>query len=792
MKTILTMILIYCLAITSVFGQATNPSDTLKIGKGSTANDKGLIFDTNDGVSNKKLTVEKVSKKLKWDGNSVQIGDGSAGSDKTISINGASKSLKYNGTSGEFEFDDTLKLSTDLKTNTINPASGTETSIEQDARVKGKLNIGTGTNELRVSGGNLEFSNDGALYKKIGSGSGSGGSSGISIITNDSFEDGLTPGWTSSGGTFSQQTYTNGVEGDLKYARFVASTSGQYVETTAVAIPTSFSGGCQADFKKVNVATAGLFKIQAMDTTGATVYAEQTIGVSSWIKVPTISFPCPVAGTMVKLRLISLAAGTIDFDRGYIGSNQNLVHSSQAKLLGSAVVTGCANSWIVTSTSFTLPPVQAGCSYALTGSASAPSTNIPGISFAYMPAGEYRIEYEGFWGSSSSGAQTVCAQFSDGSNTARETSCTVSGGGASTVQIPGISQTFSYATAQSNVTISARIRTSTASAIIHGTTTNPGTFKVYYSPFSSDVAVSNEQSSWFIDANIGGANPATTNIVSYTPFENASLDLVLNSGSASAEIPCSLTNASTGLTCSVGNEQVGVAFIPPYAGTFEACLYAGYATSGAVSASTQWVETANNSQTILQEGKTRIFSDSAGAASGSPLTNCGIFSFNDTSKRTLRFSYEANSTVLALYADRSATYGQRDIHIIVRPILSAFNRPVLTGGQVTTPGGKKNIHTKARVSASGVVTYLGSDTPWISSNQCTISSTSLFSCNYVGSVFDGVNIPICHTSANSSAGTGTELRNETVNSLTVETFVTSSGAAAARGFNISCYGISPN
>ena len=181
MRSVLSIILIYSLAITSVFAQSVNPNDTLKIGNKSSSSDKGITFDTNDGVNNKKLLVEKISKKLKWDGNSVQIGDGSSSSDKELVIAGALKSLKYNGTTGEFEFNDDLKLSGELKSDILR-AINTEVAVKSLLRAEQGIKVGTGSNEIRVNAGNLEFSNDGVLYKKIGSGTGNGGSSGISIL----------------------------------------------------------------------------------------------------------------------------------------------------------------------------------------------------------------------------------------------------------------------------------------------------------------------------------------------------------------------------------------------------------------------------------------------------------------------------------------------------------------------------------------------------------------------------------------------------------------------------------
>jgi hypothetical protein len=688
MKAIVTMILVYCLMVTSAFGQATNPSNTLKIGTAASASDKGLIFDTADGVSNKKLLVEKISKNLKYDGNTFQLGDGSGSSDKTLSINGASKSLKYNGTSGEFEFDDTLKLSSDLKTNTISPASGAETNFTSDARVQDQLFIGASNNQLRVSGGNLEFSNDGSLYKKIGSGSGSGGSGGVSVLTNDSFEDGVSTGWTSSGGTFSQQTFTNGVENDLKYARFVASAGAEYFESTAVATPTFMVGGCQVDFKNVN-ATTGQFKLEVIDGS-ANILATATIGTLAWSKQPALAFPCPTTPTTMKMRVTSLSAGTIEVDHAYLGSNQNLVYTSQARLLGTITWANTAScSWSVTNTAFTVYPADADCpTPTVTGELTAPATKIPGFILPKYLKGDYKIEAIGAFYTSTANSQ-IGFQFYDGTNASKGSNSAYAAATVTAIAVPYINGVISNAVDQASTTIQIRASSSSGAAVIDNeNATKSLSISVWYYPQASEVAVSAEQSNWFIDVNIGGANPTVAGAPSsYTEITSASLDLVHNTGSATAQIACSTTNPSTGTTCAAGSESVGIAFVPAMPGRHKVCAY--YSSNyGSGTAGTQLVQTPNNAQTILSEGGTRyLLTQSAGSVSDYfPQASCGYFNLTDTSKATIRLMAEVNSGTLTIQADRGALVGQPDIHFTVENLSFPQNRPILVGGQSTVPG----------------------------------------------------------------------------------------------------------
>src|SRR5690606_27746119 len=104
---------------------------------------------------------------------------------------------------------------------------------------------------------------------------------------------------------------------------------------------------------------------------------------------------------------------------------KSITQVSQAKFMGSVKGTGCASDWTVTNTSFTSFGTQTGCSYALQGSAQQPSTNIPAIKFASLPAGNYHIIYEGKWTSQNTGVLAQL-QLSDGTNVSPEVPSDVS------------------------------------------------------------------------------------------------------------------------------------------------------------------------------------------------------------------------------------------------------------------------------------------------------------------------------------------------------------------------------
>lgn len=671
MRKLISLITLFSFSIQA----ATITDDKLTVGKKASASAKEIVFDTNDGANNKKLSVDKITKKLSATSDEVIVGDGTA-SDKALTFN------------------------------------------------RGGSNAQVKWNELTDK---LQFSNDGTTFKDLGTGGGGGGSTGVNVLTNDSFEDavgGVITDWSNTGGTLTQQTYTNSVEGDAKYFQFVATGAGQYFEMVKT-VPTNFNGqGCQVDFKKLNIATADLFKVEALDASN-NVLATGNVKVSSWQKFPTLSFVCPAAGATFKIRVTSLAAGTLQGDKAYLGSNQNLVYSSQAKLYGS-VKFGTDCDWNVTSTTSYQPyTADAACTVTTSGDILAPSTNIPGFRFkSGTPAGIYFVvaSLPTYSQVTSGTPRSYFQAFYDGVAVGSEAMLLNQAAAASLSAFTGLNNTLSFATSLgSEKLFEIRQKTNGSSnARINTDATSETRFDIYFYPASSEVAVSPEQASWFIDANIGGANPAMPAGAqsTYTEVINSNLDMVINSskGSASAEIACSNGNSSTGLTCTTGQESLGIAFTPGAgAGLYEICAVSGFSLSSGDNYTFQLVETPNNSLTILQEGGQRSF---VTASAAHVMRNCGVFNFSDVSKRTIRLMYESTaSTVGSTFSlDRGATIGQRDMNWTIRPLLSAYNRPILVGGSNVTPG----------LTSSSVDSFSVSFGTTNATTQCSASPCSYF------------------------------------------------------------------
>lgn len=431
------------------------------------------------------------------------------------------------------------------------------------------------------------------------------------FLTNPGFESGKAA-WSNSGsGTFS--TDTSNVHG--------GSLSGK--------MTTSSNTGCIYQDVTPNPQTAGqnLEYSAWVKTTGTDVQvcarqAGATVGqctavpsTGKWVQA-IVNYPGPSSGS-VGVSVCNTANNTETFnvDDGYVGQARNLSQVSQAQLIGQVKITGCSAAWSTTSTSLAAFSAQTGCTYTVTaGSASAPATNIPGITFASLPPGNYTLKYEGTLQESySTSAGSGSYQFWDGANTANELSA--ANDSSSTISpptSPGIQQTISYSSPQSNVTLSIRGATSNAgsSALIFGTTANPGVISVYYYPSQSQLAVNSNSTpaNWSGSSSLMGSTTSTS---------------VTDPGSISGAVS---TTASQNLSCTANGTYLGINCTLPTTGLYQIC-YGGAAASSSTNfvAQSELTDGSNTAITGFQWG-------TAGSANqGVPIGQCANYNATSTS-----------------------------------------------------------------------------------------------------------------------------------------------------------------
>jgi hypothetical protein len=655
--------------------------DGLQIGRSASLLPKELIFDAGEGASNKRLSLDP--------------------------------------SDNEFDLSSTLNITGDLDASG-NVSGGTIStagtlSVDSTSTHKSGLTLGSGTDaskSITVDRSGFDpylkwdetadkwvFSNDGSIEKKLGSGSGSG-SGGINLLPNGSFEDGVNVSWTNSGGSVSGETYTNSAEGNTAYAEFTSTVIGDYIETDLETIPDSFGPGCQTTIK-VKI-TSGSWAMKVIDGSGNDILDSFTFTdpgptLGNWLDVPVKSLRCPLAGEQFKLRITSTATGVIGLDDAYLGSNRNTVSVSQSGYMGS--ITFSDSDCLFNNTSGTFADMtDATCTKTASGRVAVRTDSPTAYGFSgTFPKGMCTVTFNGtMYGTeaSTSGDANIYSRIYDATNAVAGPNNIhggFSGGSFSKGDYTG-SQTYKFASTGSlqNISIQTAINISTDSANITGST--------LYVSCESDVtaeAVTSSQAEWFIDVSIGGGNPnlGVVSVASYAEITDASLDMVSNTGSAPAKIPCSSTNASTGSTCSSGSEGLGVVFDAPAAGFYEVCSSfitntENDAISDSLATTFQFVETSNSSQTILQEGKAKAETRQYQFVGNLfwPVRLCGSFYFASGGTKTIRLMYEqlvTNTPIAsAIVADRVATQGQRDMHITVRPLLTANSRPYWTGNQV--------------------------------------------------------------------------------------------------------------
>lgn len=567
----------------------------------------------------------------------------------------------------------------------------------------------------------------------------------VNLIENWSFESGKN-GYSTTG-TFTVTTSSPMFDG--AHATFTAGGSNQYLKTKLLTIPVGLRGNnCMARLYYKDGASGYIVNV----TDGSTTIATKTItDVPTYAKPLTINFICPTSGSLVlELRGSSLAA--INTDNWYVGQPDNISEVAQSELVGTIKWQASNCTWTQSTLAYTNFPTDSDCTLPsgsdLTGLALAPATQIPGIRFASLSPGKYKIIAIGTFLKSTTNAGSVYWRFTDGTNNTKDQRSGLSA--SSDLIVPMIEGVIEYTTAQSNITIQVQGQPNSASApaqiVAQGESFQ---IQVYRYPTTTELAYRPDQVAWKVDANIGGANPSlgTSAVTSYTSIESNSLDLVNNSGAGNltAQIPCASGTAPSGTTCSAAAESVGVSFSLPVAGDVLACASFNHVVSldsvgDSIQGAFQLVETSTTSTTVVQEGRSRLqsykYNGSAAVDEAAfPFRVCGTFTFSSAGTKVIRLMYEqaVSGTPLNsnINADRSSSVGQRDIHFEVYPLNYYTPAPVLVGSVTSNTSGQER-HESARIhcsnSASAINAQSGS---WISSvsngsaaGQCTVNITS--------------------------------------------------------------------
>lgn len=371
---------------------------------------------------------------------------------------------------------------------------------------------------------------------------------------------------------------------------------------------------------------------------GSTVLKSVPLAPSSTFRKESINYPC---GTNYKVRIAATGAGAVINFGAYWGLATNTGAVAQATMMGSITIKTCASPWSTGNTAPGTFGTKASCVYTTTGQALQPSTNLLAIKFATLPPGEYMIRYEGKAYQATT-SKSAWFRFTDGTNSARETSSIFSSGGE--IDINSITQTFTLTTASIAPTWELQGWTDASGTVgVNGTDTNPGVITLYRFPSQTETAVRADQSAAYFNGSLVGAGGGWA----YTTGAFADPTVATTSSTLTSM-------AVSGMTVVAESTKLpAITITPSRPGAFQVCSSLNITNSGAAGTGTRL---------RLNVGATVI---ATGSNLTSPVTNytmqetlCGIYEAASTAAFTVKWQgYDtANTTSITQSADIPITW----------------------------------------------------------------------------------------------------------------------------------------
>jgi len=638
-----------------------------------------------------------------------------------------------------------------------------------------------------------EFSNDGANWSALGSGS--GGSGGINLLTNGGFESGTTE-WSASAGTFTTTTTAANVGNALAAGSWIPAASTNTLTSSQKTIYAGLYGrNCLAKVlykKTANVADHTLRVLDGSSNVLATVALPQ----AATYQEAVASFVCPTSGT-IAIQVYAGGTDQIFVDEAHLGENFLVGQISQASNWGKSTISGNSCTWAISQTSYAADfSADSDCTYATSGNLTEPATKIPGVKMDNLPPGTYDVTMQSTVVVNAS-ADTACRLVDDLGNVLgyQANLCAISNNTYCGFNLKG---QVTYTTAQSSRTIKAQCFSTSGTASLNYVAVEGATeFFVKRFPTSTDTALRADQTGWFVEGYIGGADPSlgTAAVATLTGIENGSLSLTNSSGAITAQIPCSSTNPSTGTTCAAGSESVGIVYTQPVAGPVEACVSftEAIASGGGGSGNTsfQIVETTNTSQTISTTGAGSgvVSVPTASSSIRSPVRFCSTFNFASAGQKTLRLFYtqDANTLTSATIIATNGLANTRDrINWSVKPIGPLAANPVIVNS-ISSNGAGPWRHEAGKITCSGSSSVVSQTGTWISS----IGNVSSGNCAITFSAGAFSSTPICTVAPyyNSENDLIITIATPTSSGLTTKCYdVSAAGQCSSYEANLICMG----
>lgn len=593
----------------------------------------------------------------------------------------------------------------------------------------------------------------------------------LNYLLNAGFENG-TYGWTASGGATKTVNSTAKGEGNFGYD-WDSNSASQTLISNSITIPNGLQGRNGIAFCSFKTPSGSATHTLTVDDGTNNLVSPVSITSSAGFSRTTANFIFPSSGS-VRLKITSVASNEpeIYIDSCYLGEATNLSQVSQAQLYGTVSISGCSAAWTTTSTTLASFSAKSGCSYAVTGNASAPGTNIPAIAFTNLPPGNYVLQAEGSF-QNSSGFRSFF-QFSDGTNTATELSV-VNNSNASTTA-PGINQSIQYTTAQSNVTLQIK------SMVISGGTTDLDAespynlvIKVFRFPLTSELAV----------------RPDTL-FQSWSGYHNVASGWVTSSGtfgdpSAGSGITLTeLTNTNAGTVTTAASSLPGIIFPVARAGTLEVCAYANGTQTSAETPSFRIVD---GSGTVLTPGVSLGVPTSFYANFG----GCGFYKAAAAASVTFKVQFAVSTSSWNQGAGKAT--GAPAIFWTVRTVTQNITAPIFVGSVTSNTSGTEHVErisfggnsSGSSACTSSTCTIVSQSGSWASAP--TRSAAGTYNIVIAAGEFSSVPSCTCTPQGISTVDSVCVVRNSsTSTSIDIKASVGSTGAAGDDTLNLICMG----
>ncbi len=659
---------------------ATIGDNTVKLGKSGSSSNKEIIFDTGNGTTNKKLQLNHSTKELSATSNDFKLGDAAASSKKIT-------------------FD------------------------------RGSNNPVIRWNESTSS---LEFTNDGSNYTQIGSGS--GGGSGLNLLSNDGFESGVSVGWTSSGGTFAAATGGNILIGNAS-ATFDASATSQYIESSAYTVPNGLYGrSCEA--RMIYLGGDANLTMKVLDGSSAAVSGASDFVLSA-VTTPrkvSIYFPCPTSGS-IKLRVVSTAnAAIVALDKMHLGE-ADFSSVAQSTLIGSAYFPTTAScTWSRTNTSIGAFSTTSACPGPTVEYNPGPGTiqttdaDLPQVTVANLPDGFYEVRYTAQASMTGSNAVNRFA-ITDGTTTTGYGSGPTNTGVGGQMAVVGY---FSYSSSgsrtfalnSSSTAGNTVISLDSGNQILHFSIKRwPTTQEQVFRPETLANSWSGKHGNdcFWQQTQTNYTVPPIDSSCTFSERQNVNFGTV--------------TSYNDGTP---NNNYPGITFTPSSTGKYFICV-AGHFNGSQVNAGINFK--------LANPADTNIVLEHGGYANNTsslvqPLTMCGVYNATSTASQSLVLWFKSTGGSAALTNSSTESSLEWSIFKLDQP----FPAPVLTGGMTTNSTGLiryAGFIGNVNGSSSSVVSQTGTNAFAYSATGAnngiitwsiaagTFSATPICNCNYL-------------------------------------------------------------